>query len=61
MLVTNDAAERGIKIASEYINILTKHSSKRQDLLQRVEYTKKKMADTKKTTIQSSYNSDFNI
>ena len=61
MLVTNDAAERGIKIASEYINILTKDSSERQDLLQTVEYTKKKMADMKKTTVQASYNSDFNI
>ena len=61
MLVTNDAAERGIRIASNYIDILTKDASERQDLLQTVEYTRKKMVDAKKTTVQASYNTDFNM
>ena len=42
MLVTNDAAERGIKLTSEYINILTKDHSERENLLQTVEFTRKK-------------------
>ena len=43
MLITNNTAKRGIKIASDYINILTKDSSEQQDLLQSVEYTRKKL------------------
>ena len=42
MLVTNDAAERGIKITSDFINILTKDPAEWQELLQTVEYTRKK-------------------
>ena len=41
MLVTNDAAECGIKITSDFINILTKDPAEWQDLLQTVVYTKK--------------------
>ena len=42
MLVTNPAAECGIKITSEYIEILTKDHTEQQNLLQTVEFTRKK-------------------
>ena len=61
MLVTNNAAERGIKLTSEYINILTKDHSERENLLQTVEFTRKKMKDDKKCTVQQCYNNDFNM
>ena len=61
MFVTNDAAERGIKITSEFINILTKDPTERQDLLQAVEYTRKKLKDDKMCTIQQCFNTDFNM
>ena len=52
LLVINDASERGIKLASEYIDILTKDAKERQDLLQTVEYTRRKITDCKKGTIK---------
>ena len=42
VLATNHAAERGIKITSEYIKILTKDHSERQKLLQTVEFAREK-------------------
>ena len=61
MLVTNDAAERGIKITSDYINILTKDSAEKQNVLQTVEYTRRKMSNNRKSTIQDSYHNDFDM
>ena len=53
VLVTNHAAERGIKITSEYIKILTKDHTEQQNLLQTVEFTRKKWK--KMITVQSNY------
>ena len=48
--VVNDAAERGIKLASDYIQSLTKDSDVRQKLFQTVEYHRREKADIKKST-----------
>ena len=48
--VVNDAAERGIKLASDYVQSLTKDSEVRQKIFQAVEWHRNKKADTKKST-----------
>ena len=47
--VVNDAAER-IKLASDYVQTLTKDSEVRQKIFQAVEWHRNKKADTKKST-----------
>ena len=51
LLVTNDAAERGVKLISDYSQILTKDSDERQQLLQVVEDHRKTYPDCNKTTL----------
>ena len=52
--VVNDAAERrGIKLASDYAQSLTKDSDVRQKIFQTVEWHRRKKADTKKSTANS--------
>ena len=51
--VVNDAAERGIKLASDYVQSLTKDSEVRQKIFQAVEWHRIKKADTKKSTANS--------
>ena len=58
-LEKNDAAERGIKLISDYANCLTKNASERQEILQLVEYHRSKISDDKKSTLKRSYNMDF--
>ena len=60
LLVVNDAAERGIKLISEYINKLTKDPDERQDLIQVVQYHRSVVGDDKKSSIQASFH-DFNV
>merc|ERR1712018_655519 len=49
--VTNDCAERGVKLITEYANSLTKNPKDRQNLLQVVERQRKLYPDVKKTTL----------
>ena len=51
--VVNDAAERGIKLASDYVQSLTKDSEVRQKIFQAVEWHRRKKANTKKSTTNS--------
>ena len=60
LLVVNDAAERVIKLISEYINKLTKDPDERQDLIQVVQYHRSVIGDDKKSSIQASFH-DFNV
>ena len=48
--VVNDAAERGIKLASDYAQSLTKDSEIRQKIFQTVESHRREKPDTKKST-----------
>ena len=49
--VTNDVAERGIKLASDYATILTKNDGIRAELLQGVERCRRLYPDFKKSTL----------
>ena len=49
--VTNDAAERGIKLVSDYCNILTKDSEDLQNLLQVVTQHRQEYPDVNKETL----------
>ena len=49
--VTNDVAERGVKLASDYATILTKDDSIRAQLLQGVERCRRQYPDFKKSTL----------
>ena len=49
--VTNDVAERGVKLITDYIGILTKDDQKREWLLQGVEKSRKCFPDFRKTTL----------
>ena len=49
--VTNDVAERGIKMAQDYATMLTKGDSMRAMLLQGVESSRWKYPDFKKKTL----------
>ena len=51
LLVVNDSAERGIKLVSDYINILTKNSEEREDLLQVVEQHRQQYPDCNRSTL----------
>ena len=48
LLVINDAAERGIKLASDYKDILTKVGEEKESIIQIVEFTSRKISDCKK-------------
>ena len=50
ILVCNDAAERGIKLVSEYADVLTMSSKGRKELLQVVEKHRKEYPDVNKST-----------
>ena len=51
--VTNDVAERGVKIASDFATMLTKDDSVRAMLLQGVEKSRKLHPNFKKQTLNS--------
>ena len=61
LLVTNDTAERGIKMITDFNTSLVKDPNERQRLLQVVEYHRSKIPDAKKTTVKASYFIDFPI
>ena len=52
--VTNDVAERGVKIISDYAKILTQDNSLRRKLLQGVEMSRKIHPDFKKMTLNKN-------
>ena len=52
--VTNDVAERGVKIVSEFCDILTKDSEDLGNLLQVVEQHRREYPDVKKTTLNKA-------
>ena len=49
--VVNDTAERGVRLASDYIGILTMDSVMRQKVFQVVEWDRRQRPDRKKSTI----------
>jgi hypothetical protein len=51
LLCTNDTAERGIKLISDYIGVITKDDEQRQYLLQAVEEHRTMYPDAKKSTL----------
>ena len=51
--VTNDVAERGVKLAADYATILTKDDEIRDRLLQGVERCRRLFPDFKKQTLNS--------
>ena len=51
--VTNDIAERGVKLAKDYATLLTKDDSIRDELLQGVERCRRKFPDFAKKTLNS--------
>ena len=55
ILITNDAAERGIKMISDYANSLTKDNQDRENLLQLVEQHRKEYPDQNKATISKGF------
>lgn len=52
LLVTNDVAERGVKLIQEYIKILPKDDEQRQFLLHVVSEYRSKYRDCRKKTLQ---------
>ena len=54
LLVTNDAAERGIKLVSDYIQSQTTCDETLQELLQVVEQHRKEYPDVKKSTLRKT-------
>ena len=52
---TNDVAERGVKLISDYAAILTTDEKQRQWLLQGVEQCRKRYATCKKCTLNCTY------
>lgn len=58
LLVTNDSAERGVKLVSEYAQILTKDPEERQDILQCVEQDRTEVPDVTKKTLSKFLNRD---
>ena len=50
MKVVNDAAERGIKLASDYAQSLTKDSEMKNKIFQTVEWHRREKADIRKST-----------
>ena len=55
LLICNDAAERGIKLVSDFIDCLTKDSSDREDLLQVVEAHRKQFPNVNKSTLNNAF------
>ena len=53
--ITNDTAERGVKMIQDYSKILTKDSKERQDILQVVEQHRDEIRDVKKSTLKKFY------
>jgi len=51
MKVTNDTAERGIKILEDFKDVLTTDNEQRNVILQCVENVRKKYPDFKKKTL----------
>ena len=51
MLCTNDTAERGVKLISDYIGVITKDDEQRQYLLQAIEQHRKLYPDANKSTL----------
>ena len=49
--MTNDTAERGIKLITDFINILTQDDKQHQYLIQVVENHMKEIPDAKKSTL----------
>ena len=56
--VTNDTAERGVKLVSDYANSLTKNSVEREDLLQVVEQHRRLMPGCSKATLSKGLNTN---
>ena len=54
LLVTNDLAERGIKVLQDYKDILTKDSKHREMILHCVEESRQERTDFKKSTLAST-------
>ena len=54
-LVTNDTAERGVKLATDFIATVTKNSDEFQDLLQLVEHNRVTIPDDKKITVKNTF------
>ena len=50
---TNDSAERGVKLMTDYAQILTKDDEMRQLIIQVVDNKRKKHPDFKKKTLNS--------
>ena len=48
--MVNDAAERGIKLASDYVKSLTTDSAVRGKIFQTVEFHRREKAEKKKST-----------
>ena len=59
--MTNDKAERGIKMITDFNTSLVKDPNERQKLLQVVEYHRSKVHDAKKSRVKASYFIDFPI
>ena len=53
MKVTNDVAERGVKLAQDYANILTKDDEVRAQLLQSVGRHRRQYKDFSKKTLNT--------
>ncbi|KAF0297757.1 hypothetical protein FJT64_004800 [Amphibalanus amphitrite] len=53
--VTNDVAERGVKLVTDYMEILTKDDTTREFLLQGVELHRRKFPDFQKKIIASAF------
>jgi hypothetical protein len=54
LLVTNNCAERGVALTSDYIKAVTKDERRSQQLLQTVEQHRRQVPNVKKTTIIQS-------
>ena len=55
MLVVNAAAERGIKLASDYLDILSKDIKEKQDILQAVEFTRETLVVARKLQFKKHF------
>ena len=58
--ITNDCAERGVKLISDYAHSLTKDSEDRENLLQVVELNREKFGDSTKATFLKNYSANKN-
>lgn len=53
--VTNDTAERGVKLMEEYNKVLTKNEEQKQYVLQVVEDYRRKYPNSLKTTVLNPF------